>query len=92
MKNREKYIIKKISREVIRVEILSQAGKATGKYSQVYNVHNLSDGSKSWIDLREFELEEVTNREVKMKKVLLQEMRKEKERLKELVWFLGRGR
>ena len=46
-----------------RGEILSGAGKATGKYSQAYNVHDINDGSISWIDLREFELGEETNRE-----------------------------
>ena len=41
-----------------RVEILSRAGKVTGKYQQAYNIRDLENGNQSWVDPKGYEIEE----------------------------------
>ena len=41
-----------------RVEIVSRAGKATGKYQQAYNIRDLENGNLSWVDIKDYEIEE----------------------------------
>ena len=35
-----------------RVEVLSKAGKATGKYRHAYNVRDLRANTVGWVDLK----------------------------------------
>ena len=55
-----KYKIKKIGEDTPRrVDILSRALKATGKYKHAYNVRELADNGEenvSWVDLKDYDV------------------------------------
>ena len=55
----DRYKIKRMGEDSLRrVEILSRAGKATRKYQQAYNVRDLENGNLSWVELKDYQIEE----------------------------------
>ena len=75
---------------MIRVEILSRAGKATGIYKHACSLHDRNDGNLNWIDLKKFELKEELSRESKENKGNDTKVEEDEEREEAGMAFIGR--